>query len=73
MVTMTIEGAEMVKRLLAMDVTMWEIHRHCGVSYQTAKAWCRGWWKPDAPHSRMLEVLYYQKRQQFTNLADKFK
>lgn len=51
------EGSEIMSKLLAMDVTVWRIAKECGVSYQTGKAWKRGWWNPDASNTHKLFAL----------------
>lgn len=48
------EGARIVRELLAMDVSTWKIAKACGVSYQTAKAWKKGWWCPDMSNTYKL-------------------
>lgn len=56
------EGRKFMLELLAMDVSVWRITKECGVSYQTGKAWKRGWWNPDASNSHKLFALLISER-----------
>lgn len=51
------EGARLVTKLLALDVSVWRISKACGVSYTTGKAWKRGWWSPSLPNTYKLQSL----------------
>ena len=51
------EGRKIMMQLMAMDVSVWSVARECRVSYQTAKAWKRGWWNPDASNTHKLFAL----------------
>lgn len=55
------EGTKLVRELLAMDCSVWEIAKRCGVSYQTGKAWKRGWWNPDATNTHKLFIMKIEK------------
>lgn len=46
-----------------MDVSVWQIAKECGVSYQTGKAWVRGWWRPDTANTYKLMALRSKVRQ----------
>lgn len=52
------EGSKIVSDLIAMDVTVWKIAKECGVSYQTGRAWKKGWWNPDESNTHKLYALF---------------
>ena len=51
------DGTRIVRELLALELTVWRIAKECGVSYQTAKAWKKGWWNPDTSNTYKLMAL----------------
>ena len=54
------EGSRIVRKLIALDVSVWRIAKECGVSYQTGKAWRRGWWNPDMGNTYKLMAFLHK-------------